>query len=300
MATALPTVDVITAAHRGPTVGILGGVHGDEYEGVLAATRLRSELRAELLCGEVRIAAPAHPAAWTSRSRNSPVDGQDLARVFPGRPHGDPTENVAHFLTEQLIGGADFLIDLHSAGSGFDMPLLCGYHDGEDRRGSESRRLAEAFAAPFTWAHEGTPAPGRSLSAAFDLGVPAVYAECHGGRSVRADDLLGLLHGVRRVLHALGMLSGAPPSPYHPVRVHGDGDTDAGIVSPIAGFLVSHRRPGAFVRKGETIIEVVQPDGAPGRRIGAPHDGFVMLLRRDARVSTGQTICIVASVSDEP
>lgn len=299
MTAMLPTVDIVAGANPGPVVGILAGVHGDEYEGVLAAIHLRRELCSELLCGEVRIAAPAHPAAWVSRTRDSPVDGKNLARVFPGRPDGCATEQVAHVLTERLIRGADLVIDLHSAGSHFDMPLLCGYHASEDRRGSESQRFAEAFAARFTWAHHEVPAPGRSLTAAFHLGIPAIYVESHGGLSIRADDLLGYLGGVRRVLHMLGMLADAPAASHSLVRVWGDGDTDAGIVASTGGYLVTHRSAGARVWRGDLVAEIVQPDGAPATQILAPHDGFVMLVRRDARVSSGDTVYIMASAGEE-
>ena len=56
--------------------------------------------------------------------------------MFPGAPDGSPTEQIAHLLTQRLIDGVDLLIDLHSAGANFDMPLLCGYNEGDDRRGT--------------------------------------------------------------------------------------------------------------------------------------------------------------------
>jgi predicted deacylase len=298
MTMVLPTVDVLVGPRPGPVVGILGGIHGDEYEGVLAAAQLRRELPSRLLRGEIRIAAPAHPAAWKARSRTSPSDGANLARVFPGRSEGSPTEQIAHFLTYQLICGTDLLIDLHSAGAHFDMPLLCGYHTGNDHRAEAPARFAEAFAAPFTWIHDGVPAPGRSISAAFELGVTALYVEGHGGLSIRAEDLDMYLNGVRRVLHVLGMLEGAPAATCRPVRVRGDGDTDAGIVAPASGYLVAHCRGGTAVTSGQLIAIIVQVDGTPTAEIRAPHNGFVMLLRRDARVSTGDTVCIVATGSD--
>ncbi len=299
MSAAFPTVHTVVGPAPGPTVAILGGVHGDEYEGVIAATALERIVRVELACGQVLVAAPAHPAAWTSRTRDSPIDGANLARVFPGRPDGGPTEQVAHVLTEQLIRRADLLVDLHSAGANFEMPLLCGYHGGDDRRGAESRRCADAFAAKFTWHHEGPPAPGRSLSAAYDLGIPAIYVESHGGRSIRVSDLQGYLDGVRRVLHVLGMLVESPPPSNTPVHVLGDGNTDAGIAAPATGYLVVHCGVGDLVSCGDVIATVIDVEGAPLAPIVAPYTGFVMLLRRDARVSIGDTACILASPNGE-
>jgi predicted deacylase len=294
----LPGVTVIRSPSPGPTVAVLGGVHGDEYEGVLAATAIGRMLPTELVRGTVRVAAPAHPAAWTARARRSPIDGADLARVFPGRADGSATEQVACAITEHLIRGADLLVDLHSAGSDFEMPFLCGYH-GDGDHGVESQRYADAFAARYTWRHDGAPEPGRSLTTAFELGIPAIYVEGHGGRSIRADELQGYIDGVRRVLHLLGMLADAPPRSHHPVRVHGAGNTDAGILAPAAGYLVVSHRVGDAVRHGDVIARIVDVGGAHVDDVIAPSAGVVMLLRRDALVSGGDTVCIVASTGDE-
>lgn len=295
----LPAVTVIQGPSDGPTVGLLGGVHGDEYEGVVAAAAIARMLQTELASGTVRLAAPAHPAAWAARSRHSPVDGADLARSFPGRPDGSATERVAHAVTEQVIRGSDLLIDLHSGGSRFAMPFLCGYQD-EGWRGAAARRFADTFAAHFTWRHEGAPPPGRSLSAAAELGIPAIYVEGRGGRSVRADELRGYIDGVRRVLLLLGMVAEAPIAPQQPVRVRGDGNTDAGITAPLAGYLVAHHDAGDAVEPGGVIARIVGLDATPLADVVAPSAGVVMLLRRDARVSAGDTVCIVAPADVDP
>ena len=99
MQTDLPHVYTITSTKPGPTVAILGGVHGDEYEGVIAALWLAKFLQSNLVGGNVRISAPAHPAAWHATLRESPIDGENLARVFPGSANGSATQRVAHEIT---------------------------------------------------------------------------------------------------------------------------------------------------------------------------------------------------------
>jgi predicted deacylase len=294
----LPGVTVIRGPTPGPTVAVLGGVHGDEYEGVIAAAAIGRMLHTELVCGTVRVAAPAHPAAWAARARRGPIDGADLARVFPGRADGSATEQVAYAITEHLIRGSDLLVDLHSAGSGFEMPFLCGYH-GDGDHGIESQRYADAFAARYTWRHDGVPAPGRSLTAAVELGIPAIYVEGHGGLSIRADELTGYIDGVLRVLHLLGMLADAPPKSHEPVRVSGAGNTDAGILAPAAGYVVVSHGVGDVVRRGDVLARIVDVDGTHLADVIAPNSGVVMLLRRDALVSAGDTLFIVASTDDE-
>jgi len=293
-----PQVVTIAGQLPGPTVALLGGVHGDEYEGVIATRWLIAHLRSVLVKGTIRAAAPAHPAAWQTTLRESPVDGKNLARVFPGSPDGSATEVVAHELTERVLKGSDLLIDLHSAGTNFEMPFLCGFQDDGSAVAGNSRRYADTFAADFTWRHSGKPAPGRSLSAAFDLGIPAIYTEGGGGRSILHGELSGYIDGVLRVLHELSMVANAPTRTRASVRVLGDGNTDTGITAPASGYLVSRVKSGEPCVAGHVLADIVDEDGKALNQMCIPQTGYLMMRRRDARVDVGDTALIYA-VKDE-
>ncbi len=290
----LPEVYTIASTKPGPTVAILGGVHGDEYEGVIAARWLAKFLKNNLVSGNVKISAPAHPAAWKATLRESPIDGKNLARIFPGLANGSATQKVAHEITERVIRGADLLIDLHSAGTNFEMPFLCGYHGGTGKISDESQRFADTFCADFTWQHFGQPLPGRSLSTAFDLNIPAIYTEGRGGRSIQYDDLQGYIDGVRRVLRELQMVTSAPISQVASCRVIGEGNTDAGVTAKIAGYIVTRAKCGQPVLRQEIIADIVDVYGEVLSQIHAPHDGFIMMRRRDARIEVGDSLFIFA------
>jgi predicted deacylase len=291
----IPEIISVTSQHDGPTVAILAGIHGDEYEGVIAALSLARELPGELLSGTVKIISPAHPAAWQSCSRISPIDDANLARVFPGYQNGSATEQVAHVITEQVIKHADVLIDLHSAGTNFDMPFLCGFNAGANSWCQESERLANVFNADFTWHHNGAPNYGRSLTVAYEQQIPAIYVEGHGGRSIRKTDLDGYTAGVRRVLQDLKMIPTAPRVARDTIRVAGDGNTDAGLVASESGYLVTRVNVGDLVSNGDVIAEIIDISGVILSTLLAVQNSYVMLLRRDARVHVGDTICITAN-----
>ncbi len=276
----------------GPTVSLLGGVHGDELEGVLAVRAVAFELSRIPLRGTVRWAAPAHPAAWDANSRLSPDDGLNLARVFPGAAHGSPTERVAAHLTNTLIEGSNLLIDLHSAGRSFDMPLLCGFHS-EGRLAGQAAAAAAAFAAPLTWRHPESGS-GRSLSAAEDLGIPSIYVEGRGGGQIRLDDLHAYRDGMLRVLAHLGMIDHAPPAGPTLV-VTGDGNTDEGMTAPCPGYFVMACDVGDRLSSGQLIGSILDDNAQTLVDIVADQGGVVMLLRRGARVAAGDTLAIVGN-----
>jgi predicted deacylase len=152
----------------GLRVAILGGVHGDETEGAIAAHRIAG-MELGLASGTVEVVPVAHEAAFAADTRTSPADGGYLARSFPGRADGTPTQALAHALSTQVLAPAggppcDLLIDLHTAGRSLAIPFLAGHiDDGRDARGL-GRRAAHAFGADFVWRHQARP-PGRTLSA---------------------------------------------------------------------------------------------------------------------------------------
>ena len=143
---------------RGPTLLVLGGVHGDEYEGPHAVRTVFRELAADQLRGTFIGVPVTNVPAFEAGTRGSPLDGLNLARVFPGSRTGTPTERIA-YQVGCLIGRCDQLIDLHSSGTHAAMPTLAGYYANDSEVGWRSRAAAFAFGAPVVWGHP-TVAPG--------------------------------------------------------------------------------------------------------------------------------------------
>ena len=103
------------AQGEGPTVLVLAGNHGDEYEGQVAAMRLLQELQPDQVTGRVIVIPVLSPAASKGNTRNWP-SGANFNRAFPGRPDGPPHEQLADYLTRVLFPMADVVIDMHAGG----------------------------------------------------------------------------------------------------------------------------------------------------------------------------------------
>ena len=99
----------------GPTVVVLAGNHGDEYEGQIAALKLLRHLDEDDVSGRVIIIPCLSPQASSSGTRLWP-SGANFNRSFPGRPDGPPNEQLAHFLTTVLMPMSDVVIDIHTGG----------------------------------------------------------------------------------------------------------------------------------------------------------------------------------------
>lgn len=281
-----------TASVPGPALVVFGGVHGDEPEGVFAATAIARRDYA-LACGSLTIVPIAHPAAFAADLREAP-EGGNLARVFPGNAHGTAVERTAATLTD-ILDTADLLIDLHTAGRHYDMPLLAGYVDIGGEAGTLSRQMAEWFAGDFLWRHP-PGGKGRSLSVMATAGKPAIYTEAPGGGTLDAQTYTRFVDGVERVMAGLGLIDDAPAPTVAPRPVAGSGNMDtAVIVAPTDGFFVRQVEAGDHVEAGQTIGEV-RTLGGDDRPVTAPQAGHVMYLRRTARVAAGTPLAAFAAV----
>ena len=70
------------------TIDAFGGVHGDEYEGVLAIPEVMRRLDPAAMRGAVIAVPVCNVPAFATATRSSPIDGLNMARVFPGDPGG--------------------------------------------------------------------------------------------------------------------------------------------------------------------------------------------------------------------
>lgn len=286
-----------TGTRPGPTLAVLGAVHGNEHEGPVAIARLLSSLDLSSMAGTLIALPVTNPLAFMANTRESPLDNCNLARIFPGDKNGSPSEQLAWLVTHEIIGAADALIDLHSAGVSYEMALLAGYPNLGDEHGARSREMAVAFGAPVLWEHPVT-APGRTLSAAIELGVPCIYTESAGGGGAPPEVVQCYVEGIQRVMVALAMTAGQV-EPRHRQFWRGDGNVDAAIEAGLDGLFHSFVRVGDAVQAGTLLGEILDYDGRVLERFIAKHNGIIALTRRTPRVCVGDGLYLLTENVDD-
>lgn len=285
---------VARGATEGKTLVVTAGVHGDEFEGMRAIQQVFEQLQLEKLRGTFVAVPVANPPAFEAGLRVDPDDRQDMARIFPGDPAGTVTEQLAYALTHRFIRHADLFCDLHSAGQYYAMPPMSGYALHAEPLLTPQRQAAWAFGLPLIW---GTPPlPGRSLSAAAEHNVPAIYAEITGEGRCRPGDVAMYARGIRGLLGFLGMTP-PPPATTEPVVIE-DPSENAGFLqrqlqTPVGGLFEATVAPGSRVKEGEEIGWVRDPFGQVRFFAKAPIGGMVVFLRTFSRVLAGDPLCCV-------
>lgn len=276
----------VVGREPGPTLVVFAGVHGDEYEGVEAIHRIAERVTPDRLRGTLLMVPVCNVAAYSTATRNSSVDGLNLARVFPGAESGTLTMCIAHWLTVKFISAADFFIDLHSAGVVGEIPTLAGYIHSDDEVGRRSLAAARLFGAPVLWGHPPPIPPGRSISAAVALDVPCLYTEAAGAGRALPEDVACFHRGVHNVMQHLGMLEGAPDvAPT--LHLLGDGNMDEVMSAPAAGYFRPHVELLQEVRSGQLVGTVHDPLGNILAELHSETNGVVIMRRGVRKVLSG-------------
>ena len=280
---------------QGPCLAVSAGVHGDEYEGVRAIYELFRELDPAAMSGTLLCVPVLNPPAHRACSRVNPVDGLNLARVFPGEPDGTISNRIAWVFDQQILSRASFYLDLHSGGVRYGMPSMVGY-DSTDPRG---RAAAEIFGAPVIWGHP-VIEPGRTISAAKARGIPFLYTEAWGAGRIARGYLDTMKRGILNLMRHLGILEDESPAIAPPPRhLTGVGNTDGGIVASMPGFLMLDVQILDRVQTGQRLGYLVDEWGSTLEEYNAPQDATIGLTREMPIVEAGDTLFLLASEEQE-
>lgn len=290
---------VVTVAGErpGPTLAVIGAIHGDELEGPLAISQLLSNLSTEEISGQLILLPVANPGAVAAARRCTPSDDKNLARCFPGDANGSETDMLADLIGQEVILKADALIDLHSAAVASMSPMLTGFIDTPGEVGARARGMAEAFGAPVVWRHAAPSPPGRTLSLAEANGIPAIYTEATGGVTPSDEIVDSYAEGVLRVMQHLGMIEAEFRPLPAPLRVFGDGNTDSPTaVASVSGLLECHAALGQPVEADDLCFTIRGVDGKIVEEVQAGQAGYPMFLRRSRWVEAGDLLISIAEV----
>ena len=291
------------SGREGPHLLIIAGIHGDEYEPVLAVQRLidvfSDDLKPEK--GKVTLVSIVNTPAYERDSRTA-SDGKDLARTCPGRKDGSETEQIAWEIS-QLIRSVDFLIDMHTGGKIYEIYPLAGYMLHPDQEILDKQRaMAADFGLPVQW---GTSPhlDGRTLSVARDAGVPAIYTEFGGGDRKNSEIVNALYDGCLRVMAMLKMISGQDIQSLEPEYVVEDYRKESGHLqimypSPLDGVFISHIQLGEIVNKGQKIGTVQSLESKVEKEIYASEDGLLFLIRRKTSVKQGEATAGILPITN--
>lgn len=266
----------------------LGGVHGDEINGVEIVRRaVEGGYFDSLRRGSVVAIPLLNIYGFINYSRDVP-DGKDVNRSFPGNIRGSLAARVARTLTKRILPQIDFGVDFHTGGRNhYNYPQI-----RFTRNHAASEDLARAFGAPYLLEMKTIPKSLRK--AAIDMGKSIIVFE--GGENQRYDgfSISKGLAGLQRLMFAHGMVDNGPSTEANRIF-----RKTSWVRATSAGLFLWSRCSGQYVRKGEILGQINDPYGKQPRTfVYAPTDGHLIGHNNAPVVNQGDALFHLATAGD--
>ncbi|WP_229239663.1 succinylglutamate desuccinylase/aspartoacylase family protein [Echinicola soli] len=289
-------VTVIKGKHDGPVFSMVAGVHGFEYPPIMAVQELMQKIQPEKLHGTLVILPLANEAAFYGRSVfTNPVDGKNLNRVFPGKAEGTVTEQIAYWISQEVIPVSDVFLDIHGGDASEDLlPFVCYYNrTDKPEQVALAHQLTEAANFEYNVIYPYTLAPDAPSEYAFkeavQQGKTALSIEAGKLGSVQPVMVEMISTGVMNMLTDMGMY----PSEINSSVNQKWFEAQVYLKSPSTGLFYSKIKSGDKVTKGQVLGNITNIFGEKLEDISAPSSGIVLYKVGTPPVNKGETLfCI--------
>ena len=287
----MPVV-LINGAHDGPVLCLTAGVHATEYAPIDAVMRVVQSLDATALRGAVIAVPVVNLRMFDSRTGFvSPLDGLNLNKVAPGRQDGSASEILARVLLDEVIGGAQYHIDLHAGDLGEMLMPFAGYAltgkaDLDEKGETLARLYSPKLISLSTPSGTIPPFADGICYAATRKGIVSIFAESGGNGTLEEADVQVHLDGVANVMRHLGMIDGQPKQQGARLLAR-----DRKVVRATrAGLLRLRVAIGDEVVAGQEVAEICNVFGEVVERVRSTGDGIAGLVWAHKVVNTGDPI----------
>ena len=279
------SVFVFRSKNPGPTMLLLGGVHGDEINGIeIVRKAIAEDYFKNLSCGAVIAIPLLNEFGFIQISREFP-GGKDINRSFPGTKGGSLASRVAYTLRKYILPNADFGIDYHTGGNMIYNYPQARYYGGDP----ESASLAKEFNMPY--AIESSLIKKSIRKTAHDKGIPMVVFE--GGESSRIDkySIEEGLRGLRNIMASKGLKSMEHTAVKTQILTNGKWQR-AGR----SGIMNLFHESGSYVEKGQIVGEIQDPNNSFKHEIKSIMTGVIYGHNNNPVINKGDAILHIAEI----
>ena len=281
-------IHVFRSPNPGPSMLVLGGVHGDEINGVEIVRRtIDMGLYDQLKAGSVIAIPLLNVYGFINFSRDA-SEGKDVNRSFPGNQTGSLASRVAGTLTKKILPLIDFGVDFHTGGgSRYNYPQI-RYSPGD----KQAELLAKQFAAPYLIKKNNLPKTLRKV--AKGMGKSIIVYE--GGEALRYDGFAieKGISGLRRLMAAQGMIDEVPSVQRAPIVFN----KTSWVRAEQSGMFIWNQQSGAKVSAGEPLGVLNDPHGHEEIPVLANRDGYIIGHNNAPVINAGDALFHIAYQMD--
>lgn len=291
-------VTILSGKEKGPVFTIIAGIHGFEYPPIAAVQELIKEIDPKKLKGTLIVVPIANVGSFYKRTPFvNPSDHKNLNNAFPGSETGTITEQIANYITKQIIPQSDVFLDIHGGDANEDLlPFVCYYNNtSEEKKTLLSSKLSEIsginhiVSYPYTITK--TEPAKYAFKQASQNGKTALSIEAGKLGNVQTEAVHLIKKAVYNMLNYMEMYSNGIASAKNPSAVYLSNQEY--VKAEVAGIFNSTLKSGDYIKKGDKIGFVSNEFGKVLIEIKSPATGIVLYKIGTPPVNKGETVfCI--------
>ncbi|MEF1324752.1 succinylglutamate desuccinylase/aspartoacylase family protein [Vibrio owensii] len=256
----------------GKKIMITAGVHGDEYNGVLAAQKTARKLIGKDIAGTVTVVPTINLTGMLNHSRDffsadPDASPANLNRFFPGDANGNEANRFLFALWNNLLKpNAELAIDLHTQTTGAAYPLYV-FADFRIEQSLEMARLINPDAIL------NDPGDAGVLETVWNnSGIPSITIEVGMGRYTEQDLIDRTVTGIFNILARHDVVT----SEVAEITPCLEGKDIISIRAELGGFVLPQVKMMDKVEQGQLVAIQYDSFGDEIQRYTAPTEGTVL------------------------
>lgn len=279
---------IVSRGHTdGPCLLLIGGIHGDETNGVEIVRQIIASGQNKPQKGTVICIPLLNVFGFLNQKREFP-DGRDLNRAFPGSEKGSLASRFAYHLMSKVIPKVDYCIDYHTGGAQrFNYSQI-----RIDTNDGDTLKLANVFGAPFIVHSKSQEKTFRNSMVS--LGKKVLLFE--GGKSLSLDKNVTKagIQGAINVMHHLGMRDftskiSKPNLEPAPIIIR----NSRWIRATYSGMYRSYISVGQKVEKGVKLGSISDPFGDFEKFFRNKQEGYILNSNHSPIVIQGDALLYI-------
>jgi len=282
------TIEVPIIVERGkkdgPCLLLIGGVHGDETNGVEIVRQIVAKGLNKPEVGTIICIPLLNVFGFINQTREFP-DGRDLNRVFPGSDTGSLASRFAFHIMKEVIPHVDYCIDFHTGGAQRFNYSQIRIDEGDE----ETLKLAKIFASPYiVYSKSQERTFRRSM---VKLGIKVLLFE--GGKSLNLDKIVTKvgIQGAINIIHELGLRDFSSKisklqSNNQPIIIK----SSKWIRAKHSGMYRSDVSAGQKVAKGVKLGSISDPFGNFEKEFKNNQEGYILNSNHSPVVNQGDAL----------
>lgn len=291
-------ISIIKGKIEGPVFTIVAGVHGYEYPPIIAIQKLLEEIKTENLKGTLIIIPIANIASFFTRTLFiNPQDQKNLNNAFPGKRDGSITEQIAYFITTNIISASDVFLDVHGGDACEDLiPFVCYYNNTKKpNQTALAMELSEnsgfEYVVSYPYNISDTEPARYTFKQAVQDGKTALSIECGKLGNVQNENVNLIKKGIYNMLETMDMYYNGTGA--HKNIIYRNSQTY--INANVKGIFYSTYKAGDSVKKNDIVGYTTDEFGIVLEEYRATNDGIILYMLATPPINIDDTVMCIST-----